>query len=90
MKWGKILYSLFPFIIYCREGGKVGIGRVTVDKNIVKDFYHIPTYIKYNIYKVRVVDIWICGNVGFWINGCHINWYTNTRGFVYNLYLKNL
>ena len=42
MKRGKnTLFPICIFIFYCREGAKVGKWKVTVDKNNVKDFYHV-------------------------------------------------
>ena len=62
----------------------------TIDKNIVKDFYHIPTYVRYSINKVGVVDIW---NADMW-NGVvkenHIWWNTINQGILFHPYVKNV
>ena len=90
MKWEKLLHSLFLFILYCRQDGKVGIGRVTVDKNIVKDFYHIPTYIIYFIYKGSVVGKWYASMWTGVVKENHIWWNTINQGINFHLYVKNV
>ena len=60
----------------------------TIDKNIVKDFYHIPTYVICTLYKDSVLGKWYASMWTGVVKENHIWWNTINQGINFHPYVK--